>query len=207
MKNFNDFGSQGRRRRALLRGAAALAVTALTACTRQEQPRFHGIDISGASYGRDFRLRDPQGRERTLADFQGRAVLLFFGFTQCPDVCPTALARAVEIRRLLGTDGPNLQVLFVTLDPERDTPPVLDAYMRAFDPGFIGLSADLKRTDEAAREFKIFYQKVPTGSSYTLDHSAISYVFDPAGHLRLALGHGMSAADCADDIRRILHPA
>lgn len=196
----------GLNRRHLLRGAVALSLAALAGCA-PKAPAFHGVDITGASYGRDFRLLDPQGRERTLADFKGQAVLLFFGFTQCPDVCPTALTRAVEIRRLLGPQAGKLQVLFATLDPERDTPAVLDAYTRAFDPSFLGLHADLQRTAETARDFKVFFQKVPTGSSYTLDHSALSYVFDPAGRLRLVFRHEQTAADCADDLRQILSAA
>ena len=165
---------------------------------------FHSLDVTGASWGRDFRLRDPDGRERTLADFRGRAVLIFFGFTQCPDVCPTALSRAAEVQRLLGPDGHRLQVIFVTVDPERDTPPVLAEYTRAFGAGFLGLYGDMVQTAATASEFRVIYQKVPTGGSYTMDHSAISYVFDPKGQLRLAVRHGDAAAAVAQDIARLL---
>lgn len=144
---------------------------------------------------------------RTLADFKGQAVMVFFGFTQCPVVCPTALARATEIRSLLGADGPRLQVVFVTIDPERDAPPVLKAYTQAFDPSFLGLYGDVQHTAEVAKEFKVYYQKVPTGASYTMDHSAFSYVFDPLGKVRVVLRHEQSAQDCADDIRQVLHSA
>ncbi len=197
----------GHRRRALLQGGVLAALLALAGCQKQTPQTFHGIDISGATYGADFRLSDPEGRERTLADFKGKAVLIFFGFTQCPDVCPTALVRAAEVKRLLGADGERLQVLFVTVDPERDTPEVLKAYTAAFDPSFIGLHADLQRTAETAKDFKVFYKKVPTGASYTMDHSALSYVYDPAGRLRLVLRHNQTAQDYADDLRQILHPA
>lgn len=179
----------------------------LAGCQKTETPHFHGVDITGANYARDFQLLDADNRERTLADFKGRAVLIFFGFTQCPDVCPTALIRAAEVKRLLGADGDRLQVLFVTLDPERDTPEVLKAYTAAFDPTFLGLHADLQRTADTASAFKVYFKKVPTGASYTLDHSAFSYVYDPAGRLRLLLKHEQSAEDCADDLRQLLHTA
>jgi protein SCO1/2 len=139
-----------------------------------------------------------------VADFKGKAVMLFFGFTQCPDICPTALVRAAEIRKMLGADGERLQVIFVTVDPERDSPVVLKAYTQAFDPSFLGLYGDPQKTSETAKAFKAFYRKVPTGSSYTMDHSAFSYVFDPAGKIRLALRHEQSAQECAEDLRKIL---
>ncbi len=160
--------------------------------------------MSGTDHGRDFKLQDPDGRTRTLADFQGQAVLLFFGFTQCPDVCPTALARAAQAKALLGTQGGRLQVIFVTVDPERDTPPVLKAYTGAFDASFLGLYGSLDETAELARNFKAYYKKVPTGSSYTMDHTALSYVYDPAGKLRLILKHDQSAEQVAQDLRRLL---
>jgi protein SCO1/2 len=166
--------------------------------------RFHGLDLTGASYGRDFRLLDAQGRERSLADFRGKVVLLYFGFTQCPDVCPTALSRAAEVKKLLGAEGERLQVIFVTIDPERDTPQVIQPYVAAFDPSFLGLYGDAQRTRETAAEFKVFYQKVPTGGSYTMDHSTLSYVFDPQGRLRLALRHEQNAQDYAHDLRLLL---
>lgn len=166
--------------------------------------RFHGLDLTGASYGRDFRLLDAQGRERSLADFRGKVVLLYFGFTQCPDVCPTALSRAAEVKKLLGAEGERLQVIFVTIDPERDTPQVIQPYVVAFDSSFLSLYGDAQRTRETAAEFKVFYQKVPTGGSYTMDHSTLSYVFDPQGRLRLALRHEQNAQDYAQDLQRLL---
>jgi protein SCO1/2 len=187
------------RRRLLLAGSAAL----LAAC-QPTAPAFHGIDLTGADYAKDFRLRDPEGRTRTLADFKGQAVLLFFGFTQCPDVCPTALARAAQAKALLGELGARLQVVFVTVDPERDTPQVLQAYTKAFDESFLGLYGSLDETAELARNFKAYYKKVPTGASYTMDHTALSYVYDPAGQLRVVLRHDQTAEQYAQDLRRLL---
>lgn len=167
-------------------------------------PGFRGIDLTGAPYGRNFRLTDADGRERTLADYKDKAVLMYFGFVQCPDVCPTALIRAAKVKQLLGADGDKLQVIFITVDPERDTPEVIKAYTAAFDPSFIGLYGDAKRTRETADEFKVYYKQVPTGSSYTMDHSALSYAFDPQGRLRLALRHEQTAEDYAHDLRQLL---
>ncbi|MBN9368680.1 MAG: SCO family protein [Comamonadaceae bacterium] len=197
--------SQKIRRRILL-VVAALGAIALAACERKSSAAYHGIDLTGATYATDFRLTDPDGKERTLAGFRGKAILIFFGFTQCPDVCPTALARAAEVKRLLGPDGERFQTLFVTVDPERDTPEVLKAYTAAFDPCFIGLYGDLERTAQIAKDFKVYYKKVPTGASYTMDHTSLSYVYDPQGKLRLALRHEQPAQDYADDIRRLLNP-
>ena len=193
--------------RARVRWLTAALALPLVGCDRSASTpavRFRGLDLTGAAYGRDFRLNDPDGRERTLADFRGRAVLLYFGFTQCPDVCPTALIRAAVVRKLLGADKDKLQVVFITVDPERDTAPMLREYTAAFDPSFLGLSGDLARTRETADEFKVYYKKVPTGSSYTMDHSALSYVFDPQGRLRLAMRHEQTADDYAHDIRLVL---
>lgn len=193
--------------RARVRWLTAALALPLAGCDRSASTpaaRFRGLDLTGTAYGRDFRLNDPDGRERTLADFRGRAVLLYFGFTQCPDVCPTALIRAAEVRKLLGADKDKLQVVFITVDPERDTAPMLREYTAAFDPSFLGLSGSLQRTRETADEFKVYYKKVPTGRSYTMDHSALSYVFDPHGRLRLALRHEQTADDYAHDIRLVL---
>jgi protein SCO1/2 len=186
---------------------ALVSLSILSGCkptTDTAVPAFRGLDITGVNYGKDFRLTDADGRERSLADFKGQAVMLYFGFVQCPDVCPTALARAVETRRLLGAAGQRLQVIFVTLDPERDSAEVLKSYMAAFDPSFIALYGDALRTRETADHFKVYYKKVPTGQSYTLDHSAVSYVFDPAGQLRVVLRHEQTAQDYAHDIALLL---
>jgi len=193
-------------RRKLL-AATVLGAAVLAACERKEATTYKGIDMTGATYATDFRLTDPDGRDRTLADFRGKAVLIFFGFTQCPDVCPTALTRAAEVKRLLGNDGERFQTLFITVDPERDTPEVLKAYTAAFDPTFIGLHGDLQRIDEVAKDFKVYYKKVSTGTSYTMDHTSLSYIYDPKGKLRLALRHEQPAQEFADDIRKLLNPA
>lgn len=165
---------------------------------------FHAIDITGVDYGRDFHLSDPQGRLRTLQDYKGRVVLIFFGFTQCPDICPTALSRAAAVMKLLGPVGDKVQVIFVTIDPERDTAALLAEYTRAFHPSFVGLRGDAAATAEAAREFKVFYKKVPTGASYTMDHSAISYVVDREGRLRLAVKHEQTPEQLAADLKRLI---
>jgi protein SCO1 len=165
---------------------------------------FSAMDITGASYGQSFSLLAPDGRRVSLADLRGKVVLLFFGFIQCPDICPTALSRAADVMKQLGPLSGRMQVIFVTVDPERDTPEVLREYTRAFHPSFLGLHASLAETEATARDFRIFYRKVPTGSSYTMDHTAISYVFDPAGRLRLAVRHEQDATTLASDIRRLM---
>jgi protein SCO1/2 len=191
-------------RRFFLAGLGALTL-ALVACgKKQSLENPNGVDLSGADFGKDFSLKDAQGNLRSLGDFKGKAVLVFFGFTQCPDVCPTALLRAAEVKTLLGEQGDRLQVLFITVDPERDTPEILQAYTKAFDKSFIALYGDEQQTQAVANDFKIFYQKVPTGSSYTIDHTALSYVYDAQGGLRLALRHTQTAEEYAADIRQVL---
>ena len=192
------------RRQLLLAGLLGCTLL-LGACDRNAPPSFHGNDVTGATFGKDFRLLDPDGKERSLADFRGKVVAVFFGYTQCPDVCPTALARAVEVKRLLGKeDAERLQVVFITVDPERDTPEVLKAYTAAFDPTFLGLYGSPERTAETAKSFAAMYRKVPTGSSYSMDHTASSYIYDPQGRLRLQLPHALGAHEYAADIRTLL---
>jgi protein SCO1/2 len=163
-------------------------------------------DVTGTAFGRDFALTDHTGRARTLADFRGKAAVLFFGYTQCPDVCPTTLAALAEAMRQLGPDAARVQVLFATLDPERDSAELLSHYVTAFDPSFLGLHGDADATARAAKEFKILYQKQPgrTPDSYTIDHSAGTFVFDPQGRLRLYVSHGQAADVFAHDIRELL---
>ncbi|MFZ6681426.1 SCO family protein [Undibacterium sp. Tian12W] len=180
-----------------------LGSMSLLACSRTPVT-FTGIDITGANYANDFHLRGHDGKDYSLASFKGKHLLIFFGFTQCPDICPTALSRAVHIRKLLADKAEQLQVIFITIDPERDTPELLAQYMKAFDPSFLGLYGDMKETQEAAAAFKVFYQKVPGGSSYTMDHTAISYVFDDKGKIRLALKHEQTAEQCAADLRALM---
>lgn len=197
------------RRRLLALGLAATMSVLFAGCQKSGEsgaaaPSFKGIDLTGAPYGKDFRLTDADGKERTLADFKGKVVLLYFGFTQCPDVCPTELTRDVQVLNLLGPDAARVQVIFVTIDPERDTGPVIRDYTAAFHPSFIGLYGDAQRTRETADAFKVYYKKVPTGGSYTMDHSTLTYVFDPEGRLRLALRHEQSAQDVVHDLKQIL---
>ncbi|MGP1684200.1 MAG: SCO family protein, partial [Giesbergeria sp.] len=155
---------------------------------------------------RDFRLTDHNGKVRTLADFRGKAVIMFFGYTQCPDVCPTTMVELKSVLQQLGADAARVQVLFVTLDPERDTRELLASYVPAFDPSFIGLYGDLETTAKTAKEFRVFYQKHPgpTPTSYTLDHTAGSYVFDPQGRVRLFVRHGDGGANLVADLRSLL---
>ncbi len=168
---------------------------------------FNSMDVTGADFGKDFRLTDAEGRVRTLADFRGKLVMIFFGFVQCPVVCPTALIRAVEVRDALGKDGEKIQVIFITLDPERDTPEVIKGYTAAFDPSFIGLYSNLAGTEKAAKDFRVFYQKVPAGNSYTIDHTAFTYVYDVLGRLRLTVKHDQPSEKTAEDIRKLLSQA
>jgi protein SCO1/2 len=187
--------------------ALLLVLTAaiLMACDASA-PRFNNVDITGANYARDFRLTDARGAERTLADFRGKVVVVFFGYTQCPDVCPTTLSDMAEVRKRLGADADKLQVIFVTLDPQRDTAEVLAQYVPAFDPTFIGLRGTGDETAAVAKEFKVFYQKVPgkTETSYTLDHTAGSYVFDREGKIRLFLRHAGSVEPIVADLKQLL---
>lgn len=184
---------------------ACLALLALAGCGR-EKPAFHGTDVTGVEWGRDFRLTDHTGRPRTLADFRGKVVLLFFGYTHCPDVCPTTLTEMAEVMRRLGPDAARVQVLFVTLDPARDTPQLLAQYVPAFHPAFLGLYGDEEATRQVAAEFKVFYQKQAGGTpqSYTLDHGANTFVFDPQGRLRLVFGYGAGPEPIASDVRTLL---
>lgn len=190
-----------RRRRSL-----ALFAAALLAGCGAGGAKFEASDVTGASLGGDFALKDPDGRERTLADFRGKAVVVFFGYTQCPDVCPATLATLAEAMKRLGSDADRVQVLFITVDPERDTPALLKQYVPAFDRRFLGLYGDADATARTAKEFKVIYQKVPgtTPGSYTVDHSAGSYVFDPQGRLRLFVSNGQGADVFAHDLRELL---
>lgn len=180
-------------------------VVGLGACT-SSKPQFDSVDITGADYAKDFHLTDASGKPRSLADYRGKIVVLFFGYTQCPDVCPTTMAELKSVMQLLGPDAERVQVLFVTLDPQRDTPALLSQYVPAFDARFVGLYGDEAATANAAREFKVFYRSVPgaTPTSYTLDHTAGSFVFDPQGRVRLYLRQGQPAASVAHDLKLLL---
>jgi protein SCO1/2 len=186
--------------------ALALLFIALAACN--SGAGFKSTDITGAEYGKKLDLTDHTGRPRHLEDFRGKAVVLFFGFTHCPDVCPTTLAETAQALKALGADADRVQVLFVTVDPERDTPDVLAKYVTAFDPRFLGLSGDAEATRRVAKEFKIFYEKRSEGSSgrYSMDHSAQTYVIDPQGNLRLLVRPERIAEDLPADLRTLLRP-
>jgi len=167
-------------------------------------PKFKSTDITGVDYGKALELADTSGRERHLADFRGKAVVLFFGFTHCPDVCPTTLADLAGVMKALGPDADRVQVLFITVDPERDTPEALSQYVHAFDPRFIGLRGDPAATQRVAKDFKIYFERRKQGSTYTVDHSAQSYVIDAQGRLRLLVRNDRIAQDLPDDLRVIL---
>src|SRR6266571_4216849 len=166
---------------------------------------FKGVDVTGQGYDGEFRLLGHDGKARTRTDFPGKVVVITFGFTRCPDVCPTSLAALAAAADALGEDRKRVQGVFITVDPERDTPALLAKYVTAFDPTFLGLAGDLAATRRAARGFKVFYQKVPTSKGdYTMDHSTGYYVIDRNGRTRLMLRYGQPAADMAYDIRLLL---
>ena len=185
----------------LVAGALALA-----ACGAQS-PKFRSSDVTGATFGRDFALTDPAGKPRALAEFRGKVVVLFFGYTQCPDVGPTTLAALAQVMKTLGpSHAARVQVVFVTVDPDRDTREIMASYVTAFDPSFVGLSGDAEAIARTAKEFKILYQKQPgrTPESYTVDHSAGTFIFDPQGRLRLYVGNGQGPDVFVHDIRELL---
>jgi len=184
---------------------AALLVLGLAACDGAS-PKFRSTDITGVDYGRSLELTDHTGKARRLEDFRGKAVVVFFGFTRCPDVCPTTLADAAQAMRQLGPDADRVQVLFVSVDPERDTQEALAMYVPAFDARFLGLRGDLEATRRATKEFKVYFEKRPgkTPDDYSVDHSAQSYVLDPQGRLRLFVRHDRLAEDLAPDLRVLL---
>ena len=192
------------RRTALLTLAATAAVAA--GCAPEGKPQFKAVDITGADYARDFALSDVEGRPRTLADFKGKATVVFFGYTQCPDVCPTTLTEIAEAKRLLGADGSRVQGILVTVDPERDKPELLKAYVANFGPDFIALRGSPEQTAAIAKDFKVFYRRAEgkTPGSYFMEHTASSYVYDPQGRLRLYARYGGGAQALADDLKLLL---
>lgn len=184
---------------------SALAVFALVACS-PDKPKFNAIDITGADYAKGFTLTDHNGQSRSLSDFKGKVVVLFFGYTQCPDVCPTSMVELAEVKRLLGADGDKLQGVFVTVDPARDTAELLKAYMTNFDPTFVAFIPTPEQLAVVAKDYKIYYKKVDgkTPTSYTMDHSAGSYVYDTAGRLRVYHRYGSGAAALVADVATLL---
>lgn len=198
------------KRRLLLGGLLAVAAT-LSGCDKlglggSAKPAFKGIDLSGAEYARDFQLVDQHGQTRTLGDFRGKVLVVFFGYTQCPDVCPTTLAELAQVKKALGPDGERVQGIFISVDPERDTPDLLKAYLANFDPSFVALRGSAEQTQAAAKEFKVYYAKVPgkTEGSYTMDHTAASYLFDAQGRVRVFSRYGSGAQALTDDLKVLL---
>jgi protein SCO1/2 len=189
-----------------MRFLAWLPILALLAGCKGGGPAFQSTDITGAEFGREFTLTDQSGARRTLADFRGKVVVVFFGFTHCPDVCPTTLAKLAGAMKTLGADADRVQVLLITVDPERDTAAVLGPYVTAFDPRFIALRGTAEETAAVAKEFKVIYQKVAGGTpeNYSMDHSAGSYVFDAEGRLRLYVAYGQGGDVFAHDIAQLL---
>jgi len=189
-------------RRSLL--ALLVIAVALTGC--DGKPSFKNTDVTGLTYAQDFRLTDHTGKPRSLADFRGKVVSIFFGYTQCPDVCPTTMSEMnAVLQKLSPADAAKVQVLFITVDPERDTQALLAEYVPAFNKSFLGLRGDLDATAKTAKDFKVFYQKVPgkAPGSYTMDHTAGSYVYDPEGRVRLFVRHGAPGEDPSVSIGRV----
>lgn len=184
----------------------ALFLTLLSACS--PKPEFKNVDITGSTaFGKDFSLVDPDGKVRTLTDFRGKVVVMFFGYMQCPDICPTTLTEMQQVMTLLGPQSDKVQVLFVTVDPERDTTAILKQYVPSFDARFLGLrSADEAALEKVTKDFKIYYKKVPgtTPGSYTMDHTAGTYAFDPEGRLRLYIKHAQGPEALAHDLKELL---
>lgn len=186
-------------------GVAATLGPGLAACT-EPKPSFNAVDITGADYAKNFSLADADGKVRTLADFKGKVVVLFFGYAQCPDVCPTTMTEMAQVKQQLGADGDKFQVLFVTVDPARDTPEVMKAYMGAFDPTFVALIPTQDQLAAVAKDFKVYYKKVEgkTPTSYSMDHSAASFVYDREGRLRLYARYGAGVPAMVSDVKTLL---
>lgn len=188
--------------------AALGSVSALLSACDQfgGKPRFNHTDITGADFARNFELTGADGKPRKLADYRGKVVVVFFGFTQCPDVCPTTLSEMANAMKQLGADGDRVQVVFITLDPERDSPAVLSQYVPAFDARFVGLHGTADQTRKTARDFKVFFEKVPgkTEGTYSIDHTAASYVFDAQGRIRLFIKHGQPLEWLVADLKSLL---
>lgn len=182
---------------------AGIALLVLGACAPEG---FKNTDITGSDFARDFALTDHTGKARTLADYRGKVVAIFFGFTQCPDICPTTMSEMKAVKQALGDDGEKFQVLFITIDPARDTPQLLSQYAPAFDPSFVGLYGDAAATERTAKEFKVYYQKV-AGSApdrYTMDHSVATYIYDSEGRVRLYVRQNAGQEAVVHDVKQLL---
>lgn len=191
-----------------LSAPALLAAPLLSACQQKAAPAaaFKGIDITGAEYAKAFDLPDTEGKRRSLADFKGKVTVVFFGFTQCPDVCPTTMLELAEVKKAMGADGAKVQGIFISVDPERDTPELLKAYVSNFNPDFVALRGTLEETKATAKAFKVFFAKVPgkTKGHYTVDHTAGSYVFDAKGQIRLFTRYGTGADALKHDLQLLV---
>lgn len=192
-------------RRQLLAGSSLLTLGSLAGCDKGYFLDFkYGKNLSPEWIGNQLNLKTTQGTVRKMSDYWWMMPMIFFGFTQCPAVCPTTLARAVQIKRLMGTVGDRLQVVFITLDPERDTPQVLEKYVKTFDPSFEALTGTPEEIAATAKAFKVFYEKIPEGDSYTISHSSTSYVADSRGNFRLSLAHRLTAQECTEDLLTLM---
>ena len=186
---------------------AAVGALALSGCERAAPPHhFNAFDLTGATYAQGFDLPDFDGKRRTLADFAGKLTVVFFGYTQCPDACPTTMAELAGILKTLGPDASRVQVVFITVDPSRDTPPLLKNYVTNFRPDFLALRGDEAQTKQIIKDFKLVVEKVPgkTAGSYTIDHTAGTYIFDPQGHIRLFASQSLDPALLTDDMKALL---
>jgi protein SCO1/2 len=183
-----------------------IALLALCSACAPEKPTFNAIDLTGADYAQGFELKDHHGQLRTMADFKGKVVVVFFGYTQCPDFCPTTLTEWVQVKKALGDKGEQLQAVFITVDPERDTPDMLKAYMGNFDPTFLALVPTLDTLPALAKSYKMYYKKVSgsTPTSYTMDHQAGTYIYDTEGRVRLYARYGLGPQAMAQDIAKLM---
>jgi protein SCO1/2 len=197
-------------RRLILAFAATLSALALAGCDHSAPAapahHFNAVDLTGASYAQQFSLPDFDGKVRTLADFKGKVTAVFFGYTQCPDACPTTMAELAGIEKTLGADAARMQVVFITVDPSRDTAPLLKSYVTNFNPGFLALRGDDAQTKAVAKEFKVFYEKVPgkTATDYSMDHTAGTYIFDTQGRIRLFARQAMDPDQLTADLKALL---
>lgn len=192
-------------KRRMILALAAAATLGLAAC-QPAKTAFQGVDLTGADYAQDLKLPDVDGRERSLGDFKGKVLVIFFGYTQCPDVCPTTMAELAQVKKALGPDGERVQGIFVTVDPERDTPELLRAYLASFDKSFVALRGSPEQVKEAAKNFKVYFAKVPgkQEGSYTMDHTAASFLFDAAGRVRVFSRYGSGTQALTEDLKILL---
>ncbi len=197
-------------KRAMAVGLLLLVAGHLSGCS-ETKTQFHAMDVTGAPWGQSFSLPDLQGKTVTQADFPNKVTAVFFGFLYCPDACPTHLTKMGEVKKLLGKQAENLQLEFITVDPERDQPEQLANYLKSFDPTIVGLRGTVEQTQAITKDFRVFYKKVETKASakdpmaYTIDHTTFTYVFDGKGKLRLVIPHDLSTEKIASDLKHLLN--